>query len=381
MVPIRKILLVTGGGDAPGLNAVTRAVVKHAILSHGWKVVGSLEAFNGVLDDPMRVLPLDLASVRGLLVRGGTILGTSNTGGPFESIQRRPDGEIEIVDRSDELIRRLSRTNFDAVISVGGDGSQRIAQKLFEKGLNIVGVPKTIDNDLHATEMSFGFQTAVATATDAIDKLHSTGESHDRVMILEVMGRNAGWIALSSGIAGGADTILIPEIPFDIKRVVEHIDMRRRRGHHFAIVVVAEGAFPRGGGTVTAQSSRPGHPDPILGGIGRFVAEAIESESKLDTRVCVLGHLQRGGIPAPMDRLLATRFGVAAIDLVAEGRFGEMVALRAGDIVGIPIRDAISHYRAVDLDDNLIRTARGLGICLGDTAPLTGDHPSVLPLE
>ncbi len=378
MAPIRKILLVTGGGDAPGLNAVIRAVVKHSILSHGWKVVGSLEAFNGVLDDPMRVLPLDLASVRGLLTRGGTVLGSSNTGGPFEFPQRNPAGGIEIVDRSDDLIRRLARTGFDAVISVGGDGSQRIAQKLFEKGLQIVGVPKTIDNDLDATEMTFGFQTAVATATDAIDKLHSTGESHDRVMILEVMGRNAGWIALSAGIAGGADTILIPEIPFDIGRIVEHIELRQRRGSHFAIVVVAEGAFPRGGGAVTAQASRPGHPEPILGGIGRFVGEALEAASGLETRVCVLGHLQRGGIPAPMDRLLASRFGVAAVDLVADGRFGQMVALRATDIIGIPIRDAISRYRSVDLGDNLIRTARGLGICLGDAPPLTGDHSSAV---
>jgi 6-phosphofructokinase 1 len=367
MGEVQKILIMTGGGDAPGLNAVIRAVVKRAILGYDWEVVGSIEAFNGVLDDPMRIMRLDLKDVQDLLLRGGTILGTSNTGGPFEFPLRGKNGDIQLVDRSDELIARLHRIGVDAVVSVGGDGSQRIAQGLFEKGLPIVGVPKTIDNDLDATEMTFGFQTAVETATDAIDKLHTTAESHDRVMILEVMGRDAGWIALSAGISGGADTILIPEIPFHVEHIAAHIKRRRKSGHHFAIVVVAEGAFPHGGTALTVKERQPGQPNPILGGVGRWLADELEQVGGFSTRVCVLGHLQRGGIPAPMDRLLATRYGVAAVDLVAEGRFGHMVALRSNDIVAIPIADAISAYRNVNLDDNLLRTARGLGICFGDT--------------
>jgi ATP-dependent phosphofructokinase / diphosphate-dependent phosphofructokinase len=368
---VQKILIMTGGGDAPGLNAVIRAVVKRAILGHEWEVVGSIEAFNGVLDDPMRIMKLDLQSVAGLLMRGGTILGTSNQGGPFEFPLRRPDGSIEIADRSEELIRRLHRIGVDAVVSVGGDGSQRISQSLFEKGLPIVGVPKTIDNDLGATEMTFGFQTAVDTATDAIDRLQTTAESHDRVMIVELMGRDAGWIALSAGMAGGADTILIPEIPFEIDHIAMHIKRRRKAGHHFSIIVVAEGAFPLGGTALTVKQREPGQPNPILGGVGRWLADELEARGFHQTRVCVLGHLQRGGIPVPMDRLLATRYGVAAVDLIAEGKFGHMVALRGDDIVAVPIVDAIAHYRAVELNHNLLRTGRGLGICFGDRVPVS----------
>lgn len=366
MSEVQKILLMTGGGDAPGLNAVIRAAVKRAIIGFGWEVVGSVEAFNGILDDPMRLMKLDLNSVRGLLMRGGTMLGTSNTGGPFEFPVRGKDGAVELVDRSDELIRRLHRIGVDAVISIGGDGSQRISQALFEKGLSIVGVPKTIDNDLGATEMTFGFQTAVETATDAIDRLHTTAESHDRVMILEVMGRDAGWIALSSGVAGGADTILIPEIPFTVDAVAMHIKDRRKRGHHFAIVVVAEGAFPSGGIPHNVKERQPGQPNPIHGGVGHWLAEELEGCGFVGTRVCVLGHLQRGGVPSAMDRLLATRFGVAAVDLIAEGKYGQMVALRSDDIVSIPLTDAIARYRGVDTNHNLLKTARGLGICFGD---------------
>ena len=366
---VQKILVMTGGGDAPGLNAVIRAVVKRAILGHDWEVVGSIEAFNGVLDDPMRIVRLDLASVAGLLMRGGTILGTSNRGGPFEFPLKRADGAIETIDRSDELIRRLHRIGVDAVISIGGDGSQRIAQSLFEKGLPIVGVPKTIDNDLDATEMTFGFQTAVETATDAIDKLQTTAESHDRVMIVELMGRDAGWIALSAGIAGGADTILVPEIPFVVDNIAMHVKRRRKAGHHFSIIVVAEGAFPLGGTALTVKEREPGRPNPILGGVGRWLGDELEARGFSETRVCVLGHLQRGGVPAAMDRLLATRYGVAAVDLIAEGRFGEMVALRGDDIVSVPIRDAVARYRTVDAKHNLLKTGRGLGICFGDVVP------------
>ncbi len=362
----KKILIVTGGGDAPGLNAVIRAAVKHAVGTYGWEVVGSMEAFNGVLDDPMRLMPLDLKTVSGLLIRGGTILGTTNKGGPFNFPIKNKDGRWETIDRSEELLKRLWRIGIDAVINIGGDGSQSISQRLFEMGLNIVGVPKTIDNDLCATEMTFGFQTAVETATDAIDKLHTTAESHDRVMILEVMGRYAGWIALAAGIAGGADVILIPEIPYDIKNVCERINRRNQRGVKFSIVVVAEGAVPKGGKIVVEEGEKPGQPNPLLGGIGRWVSGEIKKRMDVDTRVTVLGHLQRGGTPAPMDRLLATRFGVAAVELIKKEKYGHMVCLQHDNIVSVPLKKAINRYRVVPLNHNLIKTARSLGICLGN---------------
>ncbi|MEE8423084.1 MAG: ATP-dependent 6-phosphofructokinase [Thermodesulfobacteriota bacterium] len=362
----KKIMIVTGGGDAPGLNAVIRAAVKHAVGTFDWNVVGSMDAFNGVLEDPMRIMPLDLKAVSGLLVRGGTIIGTTNKGGPFEFPVKNEAGELEIVDRSEELITRLHMIGIDAVVNIGGDGSQTISQQLYEMGLNVVGVPKTIDNDLGSTEMTFGFQTAVETATEAVDKLHTTAESHDRVMVLEVMGRYAGWIALASGIAGGADAILIPEIPYDINKVCERLKLRDQRGIGFSIIVVAEGAFPKGGNQMIEAEKKPGQPNPVLGGIGRWVSGQIKERLGVDTRTTVLGHLQRGGIPIPMDRLLATRFGTAAVDLINEGKFGQMVCLQKDDIVSVPIKKAIHKYRIVAHDHNLIRTARGLGISLGD---------------
>lgn len=362
----KKILILTGGGDAPGLNAVIRAAVRHAIITHGWECVGSIEAFNGVMDDPMRLMPLDEQAVSGLLVRGGTIIGTSNKGGPFEFPIKQKDGTITCVDRSDELIHRLTRLGIDAVINIGGDGSQRISQQLFEKGLSIVGVPKTIDNDLNATEMTFGFQTAVATATDALDKLQTTAESHERVMVLEVMGRDAGWIALTAGIAGGADAVLIPEIPYDLDAVCEGFTDRESQGLSHSLVVVAEGAFPKGGVPFVEGDRKPGQPNPILGGVGRYVAGQIKEKTGRDTRVTVLGHLQRGGTPEPFDRLLATRFGVAAIDLIANEQFGHMVALQSDDIVAVPIKEAIHKYRVIERNHNLIHTAKALGICVGE---------------
>lgn len=362
----KKILILTGGGDAPGLNAVIRAAVRHAIITHKWECVGSIEAFNGVMDDPMRIMVLDKKAVSGLLVRGGTIIGTTNKGGPFEFPIKQKDGTYKVVDRSEELLHRLERLGVDAVINIGGDGSQRISQKLFEMGLNIVGVPKTIDNDLNATEMTFGFQTAVATATDALDKLHTTAESHERVMVLEVMGRDAGWIALASGIAGGADAILIPEIPYNIDRVCEDLDLRQDQGLGFSLIVAAEGAFPIGGCPFVEGERKPGQPNPILGGVGKYVAEQIKEKSGRDTRVTVLGHLQRGGIPQPMDRLLATRFGVGAIDLIAQEKYGHMVAIQSDNIVAVPIAEAIQKYRVVDPNHNLVHTARALGISVGD---------------
>jgi len=363
---IQKIMIVTGGGDAPGLNAVIRAAVKRAVLGYGWEVIGSADAFNGVLSDPMDIIPLDMERVSGLLIRGGTILGTTNRGGPFEFPVKGPDGGWTTVDRSDDMIERIRGLGVDAVISIGGEGSQAISQKLFEKGLPIVGVPKTIDNDLSATDMTFGFQTAVETATDAVDKLHTTAASHDRVMILEVMGRDAGWIALASGIAGGADVILIPEIPYHIERVVERVATRERGGIKFSIVVVAEGAYPKEGVPFAQESNIVGRRQPILGGVGRWLVKQLQGKIDAEVRVTVLGHLQRGGVPCPMDRILATQYGVAAVDLVARGQFGHMVALQNQDIVSVPLTEAIRSYKHVNLQHNLVQTARGLGVCLGD---------------
>ena len=366
MGTVKKIMVVTSGGDAPGLNAVIRAVVKRAILGYDWEVVGSADAYNGVLSDPMDIIPLTMQRVGGLLVRGGTILGTTNRGGPFDFPVKGPDGQWTLEDRSDLMIRRLRDLGVDAVVTIGGEGSQAISQKLFEKGLPIVGVPKTIDNDLWSTDMTFGYQTAVETATEAVDKLHSTAESHDRVMILEVMGRDAGWIALAAGIAGGADVILIPEIPYDIARVVERVEARNHRGIQFSIVVVAEGAYPKEGAPIAQESNIVGRRQPILGGVGRWLARQVQEATGHETRTTVLGHLQRGGTPCPMDRILATQYGVAAVDLVAEGKFGHMVALQNQDIVSVPLTEATRQYKSVNLDHNMIRTARGLGICLGD---------------
>ncbi|MBI1390517.1 MAG: ATP-dependent 6-phosphofructokinase [bacterium] len=359
-------MILTSGGDAPGLNAVIRAATRHAIGSYGWEVVGSIEAYNGVLSDPMKVMPLDMKAVSGLLIKGGTIIGTSNKGGPFEFPYKNEHGETVTADRSDELLKRLQYLGVDAVICIGGDGSQRISQQLYEKGLKIVGVPKTIDNDLDTTEMTFGFQTAVACATDALDRLHTTAESHERYMILEVMGRDAGWIALASGIAGGADAILIPEIPFDLDKVCTKLMERHNRGLGFSLIVVAEGAFPLGGVPQVAEERKPGQPNPLLGGVGHWLAKQIREKTGRDVRETILGHLQRGGIPTPMDRLLATRFGVGAVELIAQEKYGHMVALRSDDIVAVPIVDAIQKYRLIDLDHNLIKTARALGISMGD---------------
>lgn len=362
----KKVLISTGGGDAPGLNSVIRAAVKHGILTYDWEMIGSMESFNGLLSDPMRLMPLKLESVNGLLVRGGTILGTTNRGGPFHFPQKDKAGNITYSDRSDDLIQNIRKIGVDAVISIGGEGSQGISQKLFEMGLPIVGVPKTIDNDLDATEMTFGFQTAVATATDAIDKLQSTAESHDRVMVLEVMGRDAGWIAMASGIAGGAHVILIPEIPFDMDKVIARLQKRNQRGTRFAIVVVAEGAYPKGQKHILESSSPKGCPPPLMGGMSQFVASEIARRTEMETRVTVLGHLQRGGTPTPMDRLLATRFGVAAIDLVAREDYGHMVALQSDKIISVPISEAISRYRTIPANHDLIHTAKAIGVCVGD---------------
>jgi 6-phosphofructokinase 1 len=363
----KRILVATGGGDCPGLNAVLRAIVKKATGHYNWEVLGSIDAFNGVLSEPMHLKVLDLAAVSGIHVRGGTIIGTTNRGGPFHWPIRRSDGTWGTEDRSDELIRRLQYQGIEAVINIGGDGSQRISQALFEKGLSIIGVPKTIDNDLSSTDFTFGYQTAVEVATDAVDKLVTTAESHNRMMVLEVMGRDAGWIALAAAIAGGADIALIPEIPYSLESVMGKIDDRFRSGRGFAIVVVAEGARPAGGDVVATQSDEIGYRNRMLGGVGRFLVGQVKKHMPdVETRVTVLGHLQRGGSPCAFDRILATQFGVAAVDLIKEQKFGYMVASDYPKIVALPLKDAIASYHYVEHNDPLVHTARGLGICLGD---------------
>ncbi|MEW5977166.1 MAG: ATP-dependent 6-phosphofructokinase [Acidobacteriota bacterium] len=363
----KRILIATGGGDCPGLNAVIRAVVRKATRDYNWEVLGSIDAFNGILYEPMELKILDRAAVSGIHVRGGTILGTTNRGGPFQWPIQNADGTWRFEDRSDELIRKLEYQRVEAVINIGGDGSQRISQKLFEKGLNIIGVPKTIDNDLSATDFTFGYQTAVEVATDAVDKLVTTAESHNRIMILEVMGRDAGWIALAAGIAGGADIVLIPEIPVQMSSMAQKIKERTASGRGFVIIVVAEGSRVAGQEAITTQSHEVGTHHPKLGGIGRYLSGKVrEMFPDTETRVTVLGHLQRGGSPCAFDRILASQFGVAAVELINERRFGHMVAYRHPDIIALPIKDAITQYNHVQLDSNLITTARGLGICLGD---------------
>jgi ATP-dependent phosphofructokinase / diphosphate-dependent phosphofructokinase len=354
-----RIAISTGGGDAPGLNAVIRGAVLAAI-HRGWECVGIRRGYDGLLDDD-RVVPLDAQAVRGITHLGGTILGTTSRGDPFRWRERRADGSWSERDRTDELLSAFRKNGIDALIAIGGDGSLRIAHRLFQRGIPVVGVPKTIDNDVGGTVSTFGFDTAVQTATEAIDKVHSTAESHERVMVVEVMGRHAGWIALHSGISGSADVILIPEIPFDMEKVCEKIRRREAEGRHFSIVVVAEGAAPRGGSVSLID---PEH--ERLGGMGDKVAHSIQAMTGKETRTLVLGHLQRGGSPTTFDRLLGLRFGAAAVRVIAEGKFGTMVALRPPAITAIPIEEALATPKRVPLDSDTIATARDLGISLGD---------------
>jgi 6-phosphofructokinase 1 len=357
-----RIGILTGGGDCPGLNAVIRAVVK-AAAKRGWETLGIYDGFEGLLE-PVRYQKLDYHEMDGLLFVGGTILGATNKG---RFAAKTGHGQVrkvpaEILARAKQTFEKLG---LRALVVVGGDGSLTIAQQLFEAGVPLVGVPKTIDNDLEATVLTFGFDSAVACATDALDRLRTTAESHNRVMVLEVMGRYAGWIALHSGIAGGGDVILIPEIPFQYDRVCGKVLEREQQGKKFTLVVVAEGARERGQGFVTAGDSG-GDREARLGGIGTMVATEIEKRTGRETRVCVLGHLQRGGGPTTFDRLLCTRFGARAVQLIADAMYGHMVALKPPDTVPVRITDAIGRLRTVPLDGDMIQTARALGISLGD---------------
>lgn len=358
-----RIAISTGGGDAPGLNAVIRAAVLSAI-DRGWHVLGIKRGYAGLLGDD-EVIPLTRDEVRGIGHLGGTILRTTNRGNPFHFPVRQPDGSYVDVDRSDELIDNARNLGIDAIISIGGDGSLAIAQKLAQKGMRVVCVPKTIDNDVSGTVTTFGFDTAVNTAMEAIDKLHTTAESHDRVIVMEVMGRNAGFIALHSGVAGAAHVILLPEIPYDIDKVCAAIAQRDRRGRHFGIVVAAEGAFPAGGTESVIGESMPGQAKRV-GGVAEALAKQIQHKTGKECRSLVLGHLQRGGMPTGYDRLLATRFGGAAVQAVEDGRWGHMVALQSPNIVTIPIEEALGKEKRVDPHHDVVLTARRLGISFGD---------------
>ncbi|MEM7372241.1 MAG: ATP-dependent 6-phosphofructokinase [Bacteroidota bacterium] len=363
----KKVLVLTGGGDCPGLNAVIRAVVKRASQEADWEVWGSIEAYNGVLLDPQELVLLDDEAVSGIHYRGGTILGTTNKGGPFSWPVQQTDGSWTTQDRSDELMERLYALGFDAVISIGGDGSQKISQKLFEKGLNIVGVPKTIDNDLSATDYTFGFQTAVQVATESFDKLVTTAESHSRVIIMEVMGRDAGWIALHTAIAGGAEVCLIPEIPYDIDKVMERVNARYKRRRGFVNIVISEGAKPMDGEVVSTKVGEAGYKHARLGGICyRLKEQLIEAGCTASIRETVLGHLQRGGTPVAFDRILASQFGVKAFEMVLEGKFGRMASYKGHRIIDVSLLEATQSYNFIQTDSFLVETARGLGICLGD---------------
>jgi ATP-dependent phosphofructokinase / diphosphate-dependent phosphofructokinase len=357
-----QIGVVTGGGDCPGLNAVIRAVAKASAI-RGWECIGILGGYEGLLE-PRQTISLDYQRLSGLLPRGGTILGTANRGKFSVKVGH---GESRALPK--ELLEGV-KAGMDAfglfaLVCIGGDGTLSIAQQLFEYGIPIVGVPKTIDNDLEGTLFTFGFDSAVACATDALDRLHTTAESHNRVMVLEVMGRYAGWIALFAGVAGGADVILIPEIPFSYESVCTKIQEREKVGKKFTIVIIAEGAREKEGGFVTSGAhTKTG--EARLGGIGAVVAAEIEKRTGKESRVCVLGHLQRGGSPTPFDRALCSIFGATAVELVAAGEFGKMVAFTGPQVGAIKISDAVGKLKTVNPDGNLLRTARALGICFGD---------------
>lgn len=331
-----KVAILTGGGDAPGTNAVIRAVVRKGVDCYGYEVFGVRDGWRGLIDS--EVIPIFSSSVSGIIQRGGTILGTSRT----NPLKREEDIQ--------KIFANIKKLGIDALVIIGGDDTLGVAQKLYERGLPCVGVPKTIDNDLAGTDYTFGFNTAVSIATEALDRLHTTAESHHRVMVVEVMGRHAGWIAIEAGLAGGADCILIPERPFNIEEVCMYIRKRQERGKNFSIVVVAEGSKPAGGEEVVYSSGMDEFGHVRLGGVGYLLGKEIEKRTGLETRVVMLGHLQRGGSPTAFDRILGTRFGIAVIDLVKDGKFGQMVALRGNKIISVPLKEVVGKLKTADLE-------------------------------
>lgn len=363
---MKKLLILTGGGDAPGLNAVIRGVAKRARKEKDWEVYGSIEAFNGVLNEPQEIIKLTRRRTAGIHVKGGTILKTTNKANPINFPVTQPDGTVKFEDRSDELIKKLKALKFDAIINIGGDGSQKISKALFEKGIPIIGVPKTIDNDLSATDMTFGFQTAVQIATDSLDKLVTTAESHHRVMIMEVMGRDAGWIALHTAIAGGAEVCLISELPYDVDKIVKRINLRYKKGKGFVNIVIAEGAKPKAG-SITASAGEKGSEHVRLGGVAYQLSKQLKDAGcKAEIRETVLGHVQRGGTPIAFDRVLASWFGVHAFELVLENKFGRMVAFKNNVVTSVTLDEATKEYSVIRKSSPLVKAAKGLGISFGD---------------
>ena len=361
-MPVKTVAICTGGGDCPGLNAVIRAAVKASILKYGWRVLGIADGFDGLIW-PEKSRELKLADVSGILPRGGTILGTTNRGNPF-CYRLEENGQTVERDLSDTLLRNARQLGIDALIVIGGDGTMKIALELQRRGLNIVGVPKTIDNDLSATDVTFGFDTALHTATDAIDKIHTTAESHHRIMLVEVMGRDAGWIALEAGVAGGAHVILLPEIPFTVESVCDFVQRREGQGKKFTIVVVAEGIqVPK---ELEPRFVAEKRALPRSGSVANLVGDALARCAQRETRVTILGHIQRGGAPSPFDRILATRFGVAATELANRGEFGRMVCLKGTSIQSVELAEAIGCMKAVDPKGEMVRMAKAIGICFGD---------------
>ncbi len=361
----RHIGIVTGGGDCPGLNAVIRSVTKSAIQDYGFQVIGFEDGYYGLIED--RAIPLDWDTVSGILNMGGTILGTSNKADPFAYARKLPDGHVVRTNETEAVKRTYEKHHLEGLVVVGGDGSMTIAHGLSKLGLNIVGIPKTIDNDLFGTDQSFGFDTAVGVITDAIDRIRTTAMSHHRAMVIETMGRNAGWLALTAGVAGGAEIILLPEIEYDIDCVCREVERRSRQGRRYSLIVVAEGARQKGGQQVVERRLADS-PEPIrLGGIGRQVADQVETRTGIEARVTVLGHLQRGGTPSPFDRMLGTLYGHKAVELVSHGRFGRMASLEHMRVESVEIEVAAGRQRKVPVDHPLIHAARSLGTVFGDT--------------
>lgn len=359
----KRIAILTGGGDCPGINAVIRAVSKKAILEYDMEVVGIEDGYDGLVNNRYRNLGYN--DVSGILTSGGTILGTSKTINPYK-YPKKQGKKIEFQDLSKITIKNIKNLNIACMVCIGGDGTLGIASQLFKDGVPIVGVPKTIDNDLRGTDITFGFDSAVFVATEGIDRVHSTAESHRRIMIVEVMGNNAGWIALHSGIAGGGDIILIPEIPYDINIIAGKVKERSRKGKRFSIVVIAEGAKPRGGEVVIKRVVKESSQPIRLGGVGFVLGHRLEKITGLETRTVMMGHLLRGGSPTPFDRVLATRFGTRAVDLIENKEFGYMVGLKGNSIVKVPLKDVAKGPKKVPLNHQLIKSARSVGTCFGD---------------
>ena len=356
----KRLAILTGGGDCPGLNAAIRSVTKAAILNYDMEVLGLKDGYIGLIEN--KYMPLSYEDVSGILTEGGTVLGASNKTNPF----RYYCSSGKCKDVSGAVLRNVKMMQLDGLVCIGGDGTLSIAYRLYKKGLNLVGIPKTIDNDLMATDITIGFDSALVTATEAIDKLHTTAQSHHRVMVIEVMGRYTGWLALYAGMAGGGDIIIIPEIPYDIKKICKKVIERYKRGKRFSIVVISEGARPKGGGMVVKKIVKDST-DPVrLGGIGNKITNDIERLTGLEARVTVLGHLQRGGTPSPFDRMLATRLGTFACDLVARGDFGKMAALKGRNIQAVDLKDAVKAVRRVNPKDPIIKSALAVGTSFGE---------------